>query len=103
MLSKEEQRLRRNAACRKWRSKNKGKHADVSRKWKMRQREILVPLTEACEICGAKPEMHLAWDHCHKTGKHRGWLCNRCNLGLGYFSDAPDTLRVAITYLETRK
>jgi len=27
------------------------------------------------------------WDHCHTTGKFRGWLCNRCNVGMGYVDD----------------
>lgn len=56
-----------------------------------------------CGIC-ATPEpggRHdtFAVDHDHLTGQVRGLLCDRCNIGLGYFKDDPDTLRAAIDYV----
>ncbi len=39
-------------------------------------------------------------DHCHKTGKIRGLLCNECNKGLGCFKDDIEFLKQAINYLE---
>jgi hypothetical protein len=42
-------------------------------------------------------------DHCHKTGKVRGFLCGRCNTGIGCMYDSPKILRAAIRYLETHK
>ena len=51
-----------------------------------------------CVICGL--EMERAYiDHCHKTLKIRGLLCNGCNLGLGIFHDNIETLKNAIKYL----
>lgn len=60
-----------------------------------------------CAICN-KPEvnkhqsgvtMRLAIDHDHATGKFRGFLCQKCNQGLGMFLDNPLLLQKAIVYL----
>lgn len=55
-----------------------------------------------CDICciPIEPDCHI--DHCHKTGKVRGLLCNTCNKGLGLFKDSKVILREAIRYLEER-
>ena len=42
----------------------------------------------------------LAVDHCHKTGKIRGLLCERHNKGLGFFQDSIEILEAAILYLK---
>lgn len=54
-----------------------------------------------CGICGGvdKTFAHLAVDHCHKTKKIRGLLCNACNRALGAFKDDAALLRAAIDYL----
>jgi hypothetical protein len=62
-----------------------------------------------CEICkqpearrrkGSESPTALCLDHCHKTGKHRGFLCHHCNTGLGQFKDNPKFLQEAIEYLK---
>ena len=54
-----------------------------------------------CAICYSPPEGKrlLAQDHCHRTGQLRGFLCMRCNTGLGFFNDDPRLLRRAARYL----
>ncbi len=62
------------------------------------------PMPEMCECCGTargKKSLHL--DHDHAIGKFRGWLCTRCNLGVGYFKDSVERLSAAIAYLERAK
>lgn len=61
------------------------------------------PVGLNCECCGTprsalKRELHL--DHNHETGAFRGWLCGRCNVGIGMLGDNVAGLQRAIAYLE---
>ncbi len=56
---------------------------------------------DACLLCGEPDPGHL--DHDHDTGRVRGLLCERCNLGLGLFRDDPATLRAAAAYVERHR
>jgi hypothetical protein len=56
-----------------------------------------------CAICLGPPvgkfrKLHV--DHCHKTGKVRGLLCNKCNTAIGFLGDDPELAKRAINYLE---
>lgn len=51
-----------------------------------------------CPLCRTEPAR--AIDHCHRTGRVRGLICDRCNVALGLFRDNPETLRRAIKYLK---
>ena len=42
----------------------------------------------------------IVFDHNHTTNKFRGWLCGRCNTGLGLFGDKLEILELAIKYLK---
>lgn len=57
-----------------------------------------------CAICLAdKPRSdkytRFSVDHDHETGEVRGLLCGHCNSGIGFFSDDPQRLVTAATYL----
>jgi hypothetical protein len=54
-----------------------------------------------CEICGILGKVVV--DHCHQTSVVRGFLCNSCNMVLGFAKDSTDTLQKAIQYLERAK
>jgi Recombination endonuclease VII len=103
---KERQRL--------WRLANPERHRQFQRNYLkrnysrhlayMRKRkglpEATRPCPARCELCGDTPgTKSLALDHCHKTGKFRGWICGRCNRALGFFKDCPKRLALAIIYL----
>jgi len=65
-------------------------------------KEFLELQNGLCAICGKTNEdnkKNLAVDHDHKTGKIRGLLCNRCNIGIGYLEDNIKTLKSAAKYL----
>lgn len=58
------------------------------------------PEPNNCEICDKKPfNRSLCLDHDHETGKFRGWLCYRCNVGLGYLGDNFEGVLRAASYL----
>jgi hypothetical protein len=55
-----------------------------------------------CAICGKKAVGRFNIDHDHDTGEVRGLLCGPCNRGIGLLGDSVDTLKLAVTYLETK-
>lgn len=55
------------------------------------------PKPDACELCG-EPAITV-FDHCHESGKFRGWICDRCNRVLGSVKDNPDLLVAMAAYL----
>jgi len=58
------------------------------------------PKPEKCEICDSD-EFRIVWDHCHKAGHFRGWICDRCNRVLGLVRDNEGLLRSLAAYLMT--
>ena len=50
-----------------------------------------------CEVCDKTGR--ICFDHNHKTGKFRGWLCTKCNLILGLAGDDPELLKKLSKYL----
>ena len=72
-------------------------HSQVRRKL----HKIAPKKPEVCECCGKVP---IKWclDHDHNTQKFRGWICERCNTGLGKLGDNIEGIARALNYLKTR-
>jgi hypothetical protein len=100
----------------KWRERNKEKHLETSRRWRaehpgydrmlqnarnLQRRESLLgrPKPDACEVC-ARTSRQIVYDHCHKHGHARGWLCDECNKILGLAQDNPAILLKLAAYLK---
>ncbi len=64
--------------------------------------DMFIAQGRVCAICPnpPRPNRKLAVDHCHETGRVRGLLCERCNVGLGMFKDNETLLLNAIGYLQ---
>lgn len=70
--------------------------------------EMLVRQNNVCAVC-LKPETcthkngtikQLSVDHCHKTNKIRGLLCDGCNRAEGYLRSDPEVIRRLADYVE---
>lgn len=76
---------------------------------------MLIEQGGVCALCKQPPEegKYLSLDHDHDCcplrdgndracGKcYRGFVCTRCNTGLGFFQDDVERLRAAIDYIES--
>lgn len=97
---------------RAWRIANPTKYrsAQYKRKYGITYEEVQAlkqGCNYTCEVCGLQETQALRGtlfvDHCHKTGRVRGMLCQRCNTILGQCEDSIETLKAAVTYLERFK
>lgn len=90
---------------------NKQKHLSRSRAQYMRDADAGIrrrssyplptrALPAVCECCGrSAASRRLALDHCHVERKFRGWLCGRCNVGIGMLGDDLAGVLRAVEYL----
>ena len=67
---------------------------------KLQKQEVIVgrKRPEQCELCGSIGV--ICYDHNHKTGEFRGWICQRCNLTLGFVKDNSELLFAMIDYIK---
>ncbi len=123
----EEQKAKRTEYMRSYREKNREKmnaqaweshkRSDITRTYEYRRNSFLktkygITLADyermlseqggKCLICGIdRPRGNKSWhvDHCHKSGKVRGLLCNYCNPRLGFYEDYKEKIE---KYLKDR-
>lgn len=92
-------------------SNRKGRvlHPERQRSWAWKSLGIQEPTRsrpELCESCGKPPSGKkpntkvLHADHDHATMKFRGWLCSKCNTGLGHLCDSLPVVRLMVNYME---
>ena len=100
---KNKEKIRKKA--REWLKTDKGRLYRLRHKNKIdidfeEYQRMFIKQKNLCAIC-KRPEQKksLAIDHCHKTGKVRGLLCQKCNRGIGCFDDNVELLKNAIHYL----
>lgn len=63
--------------------------------------KLLADQDGLCAVCrrGPKGKTRLSIDHCHRTGKVRGLLCDACNTALGMLDDDVTRIRMLSSYL----
>ena len=71
------------------------------RTWK----EFRPPEGTPCSLCDTpmthgKDAYSVCFDHDPVTATFRGWICKRCNYGLGYFNDDYEIVSKAKEYLK---
>ena len=103
--------VRAREVIRNWRQANPERHRNTARKANLKMyynltmeeyNGILSRQENKCAGCGINTPGGRGWvvDHCHKTRKIRGILCNHCNLGIGHAKDNIAILEKWIAYLQ---
>jgi hypothetical protein len=67
-------------------------------------RKTAPPMPLLCDCCGKsakdRPRGKLCMDHDHDTEQFRGWICDRCNIGIGKLGDSIEGVMNALRYLQ---
>jgi hypothetical protein len=95
---------------RQWAANNPAKLKETHRKTKLKTKygisieeyeTMHIKQNGRCFLCESESERRpLNVDHCHKTGKVRKLLCDKCNLALGLVGDSVELLENFIRYLK---
>ena len=89
---------------RAWQAANKDKVKADHKEWRDNKFKALTgrKRPKVCDVCKRRGR-RIHYDHCHKTGLFRGWLCHGCNLALGGVADSAKILRQLADYLDAYK
>ena len=62
------------------------------------------PPTIVCAVCGKNEHRkRLCLDHCHKTGRARGYICDQCNRAMSLLDNHPDEFHAWVANLPMRR
>jgi hypothetical protein len=106
-----EQKEKAAKRAREWRLNNPERVLELNRRKHLMRKygitlerydEMLEEQSNGCKICGGtcKTGYALAVDHCHKSKKISGLLCQLCNTSLGSARDDVSILKNMIKYIE---
>ena len=100
---------RRRETMQRWQRSNPDRYAAAKREHKLRRYGLTSARYDAllaeqggvCAICGdaERDGWDFAVDHEHASGRVRGLLCRRCNVGIGLLRDSPEVVTAAADYL----
>lgn len=71
------------------------------RRVKLQEKEVGRKKPKRCDVC--KRPGQICFDHCHRSKKFRGWLCQNCNKALGHVKDSAKLLRKLAGYIDKSK
>ena len=104
-------RERRAETMTRWRRDDPERYVAAQRAYKLRAYGLTTEAYDAlllaqlgrCAICGdpEKDGWDLAVDHDHDSGRVRGLLCRRCNVGIGLLRDDARIVAAAAEYLRS--
>lgn len=61
--------------------------------------ELVIVYTTVCQLCGKECGYSICLEHCHETGRFRGFVCQGCNAFLAKYQERTEYLEKVIAYL----
>ncbi len=90
--------------CKECRAYKKRIPAKIRREYETKHPKPQIGEEFYCKVCERtitiQTTRDVNLDHDHKTGKIRGYICNRCNTGLGNFNDNITILKRSIEWIK---
>ena len=90
--------------CKECGASKKAIPAKLSREYEAKHPRPKIGEEFYCQVCDrtivVQRNRDVNLDHNHETGDIRGWICNRCNTGIGNLRDSVSILRRAIKWIK---
>ena len=90
--------------CKECRASKKAIPSKVRREYEAKHPRPKIGEEFYCRVCDrtvvVQRNRDVNLDHSHETEKIRGWICNRCNTGIGNLRESVSILRRAIKWIK---